>query len=278
MQTPMLKQADASPVVTTAEAHIVKSAHDVLEVKATSLRRAATALLFFGMMCARPCPSSWGAWLAIVGACAVLCSSGPKLLCRSRVARFTAFFTAIFAAITIFSLVQSFRAGMPLHVSATVHEHCDHMPKETFVWAKAMLVEHPKLSRGLSFLSRHMPMNDTTTPTLHLLSPETNASLPAVLVGSVAPEQWSQPEACDKISHIVLCFAKMYMIGNLLAHLLLLLAAASVVKRVCRLRCAAFRAGLLQWKCCKARCKRAEPSVVQAVTTTPAPTAGKEMA
>merc|ERR1719231_1467462 len=117
-----------------------------IESKATSLRRAATALLCFGMICARPCPSSWGAWLAIVAAITVLCSSTGKLVkCRSRFARFLSVFVAIFAGYAFVSLVLSLRAGTPLQISAKVHEQCIEMPAETFAWAKHMVVEHEHL-------------------------------------------------------------------------------------------------------------------------------------
>jgi len=291
MKTPMLSKQDAVPPpvapVPTAEATLITSAHDALEAKATSLRRAATALLFFGMICARPCPSAWGAWLAIMSGIAVLCSSGPKLLCRTRFSRFLAVFTAIFAGITLVSLIQSYRAGMPLQIAAKFHQQCDSMPKTTFEWTKSMVVEHKPILKGLSFLSRHMP-NETSQL---ISSPyvtgwsyggseytdlDVNAtSLPAVKIGSVEPEKWSQSEACDKLSHFVACFAKMMTVGYAFAHLFLLLSAVAVVKRACRLRYAAYRAGLLKWKCCKSACKRAEP--VQAIVT-PAPTTAKEMA
>merc|ERR1719440_526496 len=266
----MLSQQTNAPIVPTAEATLITpGAHEMLEVKATSL-------LFFGMVCARPCPSSWGAWLAIVSGIAILCSSNQKLLCRSRFSRLLAVFTAIFAGYTLLTLIQKSYAGMPLQLAAKVHDQCDLMPKDTFAWAKDAVVEHKHLNRGLSFLDRHMH-DQTTSPTFYLISPETNqnASLPALITGAVEPKNWSQPEACDKIARFVACFAKMAYIGNAFAHLFLLLSAIAVVKRVFRLRCAAFRAGMIKWKCCKAACKRNE-SVQAAVT--PASTAAKEMA
>jgi len=64
-------------------------------------------------VCARPCPSSWYAWLAVAAAVAVLCSSGDKLLCRSRFARFLSAVVAIFAGHAFVSLVLSLRADEP---------------------------------------------------------------------------------------------------------------------------------------------------------------------
>merc|ERR1719235_1512256 len=105
LQSPMLtkeamlaKESDPPMGVPTAEATLAPTttSHDVLEGKATSLRRAATALLVFGMMCARPCPHSWGAWLAMIAAVSVLCASEKKILCRARFARLLSIFAAVF--------------------------------------------------------------------------------------------------------------------------------------------------------------------------------------
>jgi len=275
----MLSTQDAVPPpiapVPTAEATLITSAHDALEAKATSLRRAATALLFFGMICARPCPSAWGAWLAIMSGIAVLCSSGPKLLCRTRFSRFLAVFTAIFAGITLVSLIQSYRAGVPLQIAAKFHEQCDHMPSQTFEWTKTMVVEHKPILKGLSFISSPY-VTGWSYGGSEYTDPDVNTtSLPAVKFGAVEPEKWSQSEVCYKLSHFVACFAKMMTVGYAFAHLFLLLSAVAVVKRACRLRFAAYRAGLLKWKCCKSACKRAES--VQAIVT-PTPTTAKEMA
>merc|ERR1719231_236493 len=101
-----------------------------------------------------------------------------------------------------------------------------------------------------------------------------NASHPVVVpvdtvelpVGAaVEPKQWSQPEACDKIVYFVACMGKMMMMGSALAHLFLVFAAIAVVKRACRFRCSAYRAGLLKWNCggrCKSACQRAAPAPV----------------
>merc|ERR1719164_252369 len=165
------------------------------------------------------------------------------------------------------------------------------MPSQTFEWTKTMVVEHKPILKGLSFLSRHMP-NETSqvisSPYVtgwsyggsEYTDPDVNAtSLPAVKFGAVEPEKWSQSEACDKLSHFVACFAKMMTVGYAFAHLFLLLSAVAVVKRACRLRFAAYRAGLLKWKCCKASstcaaaAKRVEPTAAM-----PPPVAPKEMA
>lgn len=179
-------------------------------------------------------------------------------------ARFLSVFVAIFAGYTLVSLVLSLRTGMPLQISAKVHGQCIEMPAETFAWAKHMVVEHEHLHRGVSFVARHMHMHaDSTTIVVE------NASHPAIAhVGvepAVEPEQWStieQPEACTNIAHFVACVSKTMMIGSAFAHLLLFLVAVAVVRRAIVLRCAAYRAGLLKWKCgarCKSACKRVEP-------------------
>jgi len=267
LSTPMLDAKQAAANVPTAEATLITFASHALESKAVSLVRASVALLVFSMLCMRPCPlSSWGAWLGIVAAIAVLCSSPKQLICRSRCARFLSFFTAIFAGVAVYHLVVSFRAGMPLQIADKVHDKCMEMPADTYTWAQHELVEHTRFHKGLSFLSRHMH-NDTSIAAQ-------NAS--SHLVGAADPSAWSQPEACNKIAHIAACFAKMMIVGSGLTHLFLFLAAVAVVKRACRLRCAAYRAGLLTWKCgagCKSN-KRAEPIA----TVTPLPPAAKEMA
>merc|ERR1719399_2720346 len=212
------------------------------------------------MLCARPCPSSWGAWLAVMAAIAVLCSSGERLLCRSRFARFLSFFAALFSVFTFVSLIVSFRAGMPMQVSAKVHGLCVDAPAETFTWAQRIVDTHTGLQKGLTFVSRHMP-DEPATPTFvntFVDAAEMNASHPAMLVDST--EKWPQAETCNKIAHVVVCFAKMIMIGSALAHLALFLSALAVVKRVCCLRFAAHRAGLLKWRKCDDRCKRTEPA------------------
>lgn len=249
-------------LVAPTEANDVMTMQDTLDAKATSLRRAATALLLFSIICARPCPSSWGAWLGMIAAISVLCASGKKLLCRSRSARFLSFFVAIFAGYTVVSLIISYRAGMPKQMSEKfVLESCMEMPADTFVWARSKLVEHHGFRKGLSFLSCHMDEDIAV-----LVS---NAS--SHLVGATDPA--TQPEACDKLAHTATCFAKMTMIASALAHLALVFAAVAVVKRACCLRFAAYRAGLLTWKCCKGKCARTEKANV-----TPPPTAAKEMA
>jgi len=287
----MLKQPNDTPPVPTAEATLVaatnvvlestNATYDVLESKATSLRRAATALLVFGMLCARPCPSSWGAWLAMVAGVTVLCASRGKLLCRSRFARFLSVFAAVFAGYTVVSIILSLRAGKPEEISDKVHSHCMGLPADTFTYMQHKIAEHKSFGKGLSFLSHHFADDKTSTPALLDVSAEMSknaSSYPTMLVGAVEHEKWvSQPEACDMAARFVKCFAKMMMAGSALAHLLLFFSAVAVVKRACRLRCAAYRAGLLTWKCgarCKSACnKRAEP----VATVAPEP-AAKEMA
>jgi len=262
LQTPMLATIVA-PATTT---------HDVLEPKATSLRRAATALFFFGMLCARPCPSSWGAWLAMFGSVAVLCASQKTILCRSRFARALSFFAAIFAAYSFVTFFLSIREVKPQQIADKFQAGCMDLPEETFAYVQHKVVEHKFLEKGLSFYyARHMSQDETTSappPALHIGSAENASSMPhpTMLVGAVEPKEpkdWTQPVACDTVAHFVQRAAQMMMIGSTLAHLLLFLSAVAVVKRACRLRCAAYRAGLLEWKCgarCKAKCQRAEPA------------------
>jgi len=210
-------------------------------------------------VCARPCPSSWYAWLAVAAAVAVLCSSGDKLLCRSRFARFLSAVVAIFAGHAFVSLVLSLRADEPVQIAAKVEGYCLEMPADTFTWAR-QAIEHRQLQKGLSFLSSQMPID--TSASFHLAA--INASHPVVVpVGAVETKQWSQPEACDSIAYFVACMVKIGLTGSALVHLFLFFAAIAVFKRACRLRCAAYRTGLLKWNCsgrCKSACQRAAPA------------------
>jgi len=266
----LVMHTDSPPVAPTAEAIPVTPSttnRDALEAKATSLRRAATALLVFGMICARPCPSSWGAWLAMASGISVLCSN--KLLCRARFARLLSFIVAIFAGYMVITLVVSFRSGKPQQMSTFAHEQCMDLPEETFAYVKNRLVEHKAVR---SFLSRHMTIESIPRFELLDVAPEQNttSSLATALVGEGSePERWTQNETCNSLARFVACTAKVMTMGSALAHLCLFLAAVAVVKRACCLRCAAYRAGLLHWKChagCKSKCL----SPVAAATVVPA--------
>merc|ERR1719231_1282586 len=220
LQTPMLIKEAVATEATIVAPTMTKT--DVLEPRATSLRRAATALLFFGMLCARPCPmSSWGAWLAIVGSVAVLCASQKTILCRARVGRFLAFF----AAYSVFTLVASFRGGMPLQIADKFHQQCMEVPEETFAYVQHKIVEQAFLNKGLTVYARHISDETTSPPTLQIV-PEVNASSsspPTMLVGALEPKDWTQPVACDTIARFVKGSAKTMIIGSTLAHLLLFL-------------------------------------------------------
>jgi len=261
LQQPMIetKEVAAVPVVPTTEATVVVMPADELktnyEMKATSLRRAAVALLFFSVLCSRPCPSSMFAWLGVIAAFSVLCASPDKLLCRARFARFMSAFVAFFAGYRLVVLVLSINAGKPLELSETVNRHCIDMPADTFQWGLQMLEKHKHVREGISFLSRHMP-NDTAL--LASAAVYSNASQPDVLADA-EHENWLQATSCSKVAHFALCVAKMMMLGSALAHLLLLLSAAAVVKCACCLRCAAYKCGLLRcrWKCNKHACPSA---------------------
>jgi len=267
LKSPML-EAPTDTVETPAKS-IRVTPTDTVETKATSLRRAATALLVFSMFCARPCPSSWGAWLGMISAVSVLCASGNQLLCRSRFARFVSVFVAVFAGYTVVSLIISYRAGSPVQMSnKLVLKPCVTMPADTFSWGSHKLVENPYSRNGLAFLSRYMHNG-----TAFLVS--SASSDPA---GATDPATWSQPEACDKLAHIFTRVAKMIMVVSALVHIALFFAAVAVVKRACCFRFAAYRAGLLTWKCCKGKCHRARARAKPEANVTPQQTAAKEVA
>merc|ERR1719240_1818779 len=162
----------------------------------------------------------------------VLCASNHKILCRARVARFFAAIVAIFAGIAFVKLVMSINAGSPQHFGDKVRGQCLTMPADTFKWGQQMIVEHKCMQKGLAFLSHHHFLSNDTMllpPSLDTVA-QGDASHPAVL--DSAAQSWSQPEACNKVAHIVSRVAKMMMTGSALMHLLLL-SAVAVVKCAC---------------------------------------------
>lgn len=77
------------------------------------------------------------------------------------------------------------------------------------------------------------------------------------------------------VAHVATCAFKMMIVGSALAHLFLLLSAMAVVKHVCCLRCAAYKAGLLKWNQCGA-CTKHKSALRQVVGVTQA--TAKELA
>jgi len=268
--TPMLEtkeQETAQPAEIVMPAEIVATDEVTsYETKATSLRRACTALLFFSVLCARPWPSI--TWLGVLAAVSVLCAAPHKLLCRTRFTRFLSAVVAVFAAYSFIRLL-AFKADTPQRAGEWTHDACVKMPGDTFSWGHAMLTEHKCTRKALAFFSRHM----ADAPTLASMDKEAgaNASLATLTLGgksnaslaTLGPEEeWSQAEACDKAAHLVTRITKMMMVGWGLAHLLLFLSAVAVVKRACRLRCAAYKCGLLKWNKCGCACKNTAPTAV----------------
>lgn len=247
------------------------------DAKATSLRRACTALLFFSVLCSRPWPSA--GWLGYIGAFSVLCASSHKLLCRARVARFFSAIVAIVAGITLVHLVASIHADKPQQIGNEIQTQCVKMPAATFEWAHSIVSQHKCMKKAVAFLARHVdtPSSAITAggpmvlDKLEVAASANDTSLPATLV--VSESAWSQEAACGTAAHVATRVAKMMMLGSALAHLLLIVTALAVVKRVCCLRCVAYKCGLLTWKRCGA-CKR-QPAA--AAATTEAVT-GKELA
>jgi len=252
-------------IVTTGETDEKMAKYDA---RATSLRRAATALLFWSIVSSRPWPSA--GWLGAVAAISVLCASSQRILCRARVARFLSALVAIFAAITLVHLATSIHANKPSLVGMEVGETCASMPANTFEWARDTISEHKCARKAIAFVTRHTKSEDDDDKVA--LSTVSNATDLAALVGT--EPSLSQPVACDMVAHVTTRAVKTMMVGSALAHLFLLLSAMAVVKRACCLRCAAYKAGLLKWKRCGAcKCKTAaEPA------TGATPAAAKEMA
>lgn len=219
------------------------------EAAKDSLRTACTALLMFAMLCSRPWPNA--GWLGVFAAVSVLCSSTHKLLWRARVARFCSAVVAIFAGIAFITLVTSIN-NMPQHVSEKVHTLCNAMPADTFQWGHTLLNEHHCARKGLAFFERHASI--TMPHHADAMVDKEEAMLVAKTANSTAlvsaEQHWSQERACDISAHVVHHVVKMMVIGESLARLLLFLSAILVVKRACRLRCAAYKCGLLTWKKC----------------------------
>lgn len=225
------------------------------EDRCTSLRRACTALFFFSLMCSGPWPNA--AWLGMIASIAVLCSSSSKLLWRARVARFLSAIVAVFAAIALVTLVVSIKHDVPEHISSKVHTQCVSMPAETFHWGREKLNEHKCARAGLQFLSHHV------------VGDEKHQAMVANSTALVVHE-WSQEQACDVVAFMTKHSVKMMMIGAAFAHFFLFLSAFFVFKRACRLRCAAYKCGLLRCSAYKCGLKCNPQAVV--------PPAAKELA
>jgi len=242
------------------------------EARATSLRRAATALLFFSIVSSRPWPSA--GWLGAVAAFSVLCASSQRLLCRARLARLLSALVIFFAGITLVHLATSIHADKPHHIGDLIGSKCASMPADTFGWVRDTIIsEHSECARkAVAFVSLHMASMDDDNK-VAALSTVSNATDLATLVGTVP--SWSQHVACNMVAHVVMRAVKMMMIGSALAHLFLLLSAMAVVKRACCLRCAAYKAGLLKWNKCGACTKYRTTFEPPAGAT---PTAAKELA
>jgi len=140
------------------------------------------------------------------------------------------------------------------------------MPKETFEWARANLIpEHECARKAIAFVSHHMASTDDDMHKV-ALSTVSNATDLATLVGT--EPSWSQPVVCDMVAHIATRTVKMMVVGSIIAHLFLLLSAMAVVKRVCCLRCTAYKAGLLKWNKCGA-CSKYKAAFEPAAGVTP---------
>lgn len=245
------------------------------EAKAFSLRRACVFLLFFSVACARPWPSV--GWLGMLASLAVFGAFDGKasLLCRTRLARFLAFVVAVVAGYSVVSLAMWIHAGKPQAIAETVHETCLSMPVDTFAWGYQTVSSHKCMSKGLAFFSRHMPKD---APNMTSIVPVTSNNSASFVVAQ-DKEAWSQPAVCNQVSHIVARFGKMAMIASAVAHLLLFFSALCVVKRASLVRCAAYRAGLLTWKCkCKYACRGNTSNAVVKPAAGAAAPAAKEMA
>lgn len=237
------------------------------EARATSLRRAATALLFFSIVSSRPWPSA--GWIGAVAAFVVLCASSQRLLCRARLARFLSALAIIFAGITLVHLATSIHANKAHRIGEEIGTRCASMPTETFEWVRETIIsEHECARKAISFVSYHMTSTDADKVSNKVtLSTVSNLTDMATLVGT--EPSWSQPIACDMVAYVTTRAVKMMMVGSSLAHLFLLLSAMAVFKRACCLRCAAYKAGLLKWNKCGA-CTKYKTAVESAADVTSA--------
>jgi len=214
----------------------------IVDAKAKSFRFACTALLVLSILCSRPWPSI--GWVGFIAALAVLAASDTKsLLCRARLTRVLSCIVAIISGVSFVYLLMLVNSGKPQAFSDEVHHQCVKMPADTFEWAEHLVDEHSCVRKCLAFVARHLPRSST--------------DLTAMKTDN-ATETWSQPETCDEIAQVVARSVTAMMIGSAVAHLLLMMTAIVVVMRACRLRCAAYKAGVLKRRCaCKAACKPA---------------------
>jgi len=255
MRTPMLEAPVDVPVAAVVVDAPKAVTTEFLDAEAASLRRAATALLVFSMMCSMPWPSI--GWLGVFSAFAVLCATPHKLLYRARVARFLAVIVAVTAAVTVVRTAMKLHDGtMPQALSEKFGTECRAVPTETFQWGQHIVATQvaAKAShcKGMAFMTRHLLINNGTS-----IDDASNASHPAHWPNpALAIERWTQAETCDKAAYIVKRASKAFLVGYTIAHLLLLLSALGVVKGACRLRCAAYRVGLLQCQLKKCAAKR----------------------
>merc|ERR1719502_2224492 len=251
---PMLSETKESAppnAVVVAAAPDQSMAVASVELKAARLRRAATALLFFSVLTSRPWPSV--GWAGLLASVVILCASPNRLLCRSRVGRFFSALVILFAGIAVVNQVVAIHSGEPQRIATQVHGACLSMPRDTFEWGLKIQHEHPCLNKAVAIISRHVA-NDTAK----------------LVTAATTSDAWSQQEACDKVSRLVKCMAKIMMLSSAIVHLLLLLSAMAVVKGVCCLRFTAYRCGLMpEWKkCggCKCAAAKPAPAVTPAAT------------
>merc|ERR1711998_661814 len=176
-EPPPIVPAEVVPVTVPTDAQTAE-----YELKATKLRRAATALLFMSVVCSRPWPSV--GWAGLVSAVAILCASPNTILCRARVGRFFSAITMILAGVAFVTTVISIRSGAPQHMSDQVHNACNDMPADTFSWGQKIVNEHPCLHKAVAMISRHVS-NDTAVA---LVTPATASWRDANSSFLVAPE------------------------------------------------------------------------------------------
>jgi len=202
-----------------------------VEAKVTSLRRAATFLLIFGMCSAH----HLSGWLAVLAAIAILCASPATLSCRARCAKRLCIAVAALVSISLVAHLIFMYKGMPQRFALAVQAKCTSMPTEAYLWTKGVMLD---LHDGRN----HMD-DEAATVTEHgnrmleaftlILSPALNLEIPQ----DSAEVQIEQERSCGMLAHCVSRFGSMLLLISTASNFFLLVAALAVARRACCLGC-----------------------------------------
>lgn len=130
-----MKSAQAPPAdAPVALMHV--GADKDLDAEATSLRRAATALLIFSIFSMKHLQG----WLGLIAAISVLCASTGSI--RTRRTKICSGFAAGLAIVTFVACIAAVVAGLPQALSREIRSECVKVPAETFEWGSQAIAAH----------------------------------------------------------------------------------------------------------------------------------------